>query len=58
MGCARFLDDEAGQDLAEYAVLIALVALAVVTAVILLGGSIANTFTSVGSGMSGANITS
>ena len=55
-GCARFLEDEGGQDIAEYAVLIALVALAVITSVIFLGGSIANTFTSVGSGMSGANI--
>ena len=57
-GCARFLEDEAGQDMAEYAVLIALVALAVITAVIFLGGSIANTFTNVSSGMNGANIAS
>ena len=55
-GCARFLADEAGQDIAEYAVLIALVALAVIASVIILGDSSANTFNTVGSGMSGASI--
>ena len=38
------LNDESGQDLAEYAMLIGLVALAVVVAVAFLGSSISSTF--------------
>jgi pilus assembly protein Flp/PilA len=52
----HLLDDEAGQDLPEYAVLIGLVALTVIAAVVLLGENIATTFNDVGSSMSGANI--
>lgn len=52
----RFVRDENGQDLPEYAVLIGLVALTVIGAVVLLGGNISTTFNDVGSTMSGANI--
>ncbi len=52
----NLLNDEAGQDLPEYAVLIGLVALTVIAAVVFLGGSISATFNDVGSSMSGANI--
>lgn len=52
----HLMDDEAGQDLPEYAVLIGLVALTVIAAVVLLGENIATTFNDVGSSMSGANI--
>ena len=41
--------DESGQDLAEYALLIALIALAVIVAVTLLGGRVANVFNTIGS---------
>lgn len=50
------LNDEAGQDLPEYAVLIGLVALTVIAAVVLLGDRISTTFNDVGTSMSGANI--
>lgn len=40
--------DESGQDLAEYAVLIGLVALAVVSAVLLLGETISSVFNDIG----------
>ena len=52
----KLLNDEAGQDLPEYAVLIGLVALTVIAAVVLLGGSISTTFNDVGSSMDSANI--
>lgn len=52
----NLLNDEAGQDLPEYAVLIGLVALTVIAAVVLLGESISTTFNDVGSSMSSANI--
>lgn len=51
---ARFMTDEAGQDLPEYAILVGLVALTVVVAVVLLGDSISTTFNDIGSWMSGA----
>ena len=41
--------DESGQDLAEYALLIALIALAVIVAVSLLGTRVANVFNTIGS---------
>jgi len=41
--------DESGQDLAEYALLIALIALVVIIAVAILGGRIANVFNTIGS---------
>lgn len=40
--------DERGQDLAEYGMLIGLIALAVVGAVIVLGGNLNQVFTSIG----------
>lgn len=46
---AALRTDESGQDLAEYAVLIGLVALAVVSAVLLLGETIATVFNDIGS---------
>ncbi len=52
----HLIDDEAGQDLPEYAVLIGLVALTVIAAVALLGESISTTLNEVGSSMSGANL--
>lgn len=52
----NLLNDEAGQDLPEYAVLIGLVALTVIAAVALLGENISTTFNDVGSSISGANI--
>lgn len=41
-------DDDSGQDMAEYAILIGLVALAVLVTVTVLGQSIAATFNSIG----------
>lgn len=52
----NLLSDEAGQDLTEYAVLMGLVALAVITAVAFLGGRISDTFNAVGSSIGGADI--
>lgn len=46
---AALRSDESGQDLAEYAVLIGLVALAVVSAVLLLGETISTVFNDIGS---------
>ncbi|MFW6089942.1 MAG: Flp family type IVb pilin [Gemmatimonadota bacterium] len=51
---SRLWSDESGQDMAEYAVLIALVALAVITAVVVLGDNIATTFNTIGTSMTGA----
>ena len=45
---SALLADESGQDLAEYAVLIGLVALAVVSAVLLLGETISSVFNTIG----------
>lgn len=50
--------DESGQDLAEYAILIGLIALAVVVAVAILGSNIAELFAVLGSTVSSANIPS
>jgi Flp pilus assembly pilin Flp len=41
-------DDDSGQDMAEYAILIGLVALAVLVTVTVLGQTIAATFNSIG----------
>lgn len=54
--CLR--SDDSGQDLAEYAVLIGLIALAVVVAVAILGSNIAELFATLGSTVSSANIPS
>ena len=50
------LQDESGQDLAEYAILIGLIALAVIAAVTLLGGTISTVFNSIGTTLSTATI--
>ena len=50
--------DESGQDLAEYALLIALIALAVIVAVTLLGGTISTVFNTIGSTLSSVPSTS
>ncbi len=50
------LQDESGQDLAEYAILIGLIALAVIAAVTLLGGTISTVFNSIGTTLSSAAI--
>jgi pilus assembly protein Flp/PilA len=39
--------DESGQDLAEYALLIALIAIVVIAAVTILGGNISTVFTNI-----------
>lgn len=44
-------NDESGQDLAEYAMMIGLVALAVVTAVAVLGTNVAVTFNDIGTNL-------
>ena len=48
--------DESGQDLAEYAILIGLIALAVIVAVQLLGGTISNIFNAIVTTLTGYNI--
>ncbi len=50
--------DESGQDLAEYAILIGLIALAVIVAVRLLGDTIGNVFNDIGSTLSTAGVPS
>lgn len=48
--------NESGQDLAEYAILIGLIALAVIAAVTLLGGTISTVFNSIGTTLTAAAI--
>lgn len=50
------LQDESGQDLAEYAILIGLIALAVIVAVRLLGGTISGIFNNIGTELNSAGI--
>lgn len=50
------LQDESGQDLAEYAILIGLIALAVIVAVRLLGTTISGIFNNIGTELSTAGI--
>ena len=50
--------DESGQDLAEYAILIGLIALAVIVAVRLLGDTISNVFNDIGSTLATAGVPS
>ena len=50
--------DESGQDLAEYAILIGLIALAVIVAVRLLGTTLSGIFNRISSNLSGAGIPS
>jgi pilus assembly protein Flp/PilA len=45
-------NQEEGQDLAEYALLILLIALLVIAAVRFLGGSISNVYTNIGTNLS------
>lgn len=47
MWLSRRLKDQRGQDLAEYGMLIGLIALAVVAAVTLLGGNLNTVFTNI-----------
>lgn len=47
-------NEESGQDLAEYALLIALIAIAVIGSVELLGGDIAGVFDSIAGTLGGA----
>ncbi len=49
-----FWSDESGQDLAEYALLIALIALVVIAAVTLLGQNINTVFTNIANALTGA----
>ncbi|MFN2384207.1 MAG: Flp family type IVb pilin [Gemmatimonadota bacterium] len=46
-------NDESGQDLAEYALLIALIAIVVIAAVTLLGGNIQTVFTNIANALGG-----
>lgn len=48
--------DESGQDLAEYAILIGLIALAVIAATTVLGGTISDIFSDIGTTLSGSGI--
>lgn len=48
-------NDESGQDLAEYALLIALIALVVIAAITLLGGNIQTVFTNIANALTGAS---
>ena len=48
--------DERGQDLAEYAILVGLIAVAVIVAVRVLGTSIGSVFNRVGSSLSSAGV--
>ena len=50
--------DESGQDLAEYAILIGLIALAVIVAVRLLGDTISNVFNDIGTTLRTAGVQS
>jgi len=50
--------DESGQDLAEYAILIGLIALAVIVAVRLLGDTISNVFNDIGTTLRTAGVPS
>ena len=45
------LRDDSGQDMAEYAILIGLVALAVIVSVAVLGGTIATVFNDIGTAL-------
>ncbi len=47
----KLLRDESGQDLAEYALLIALIAIVVLASVAVLGGQIAGVFSATGSAL-------
>jgi pilus assembly protein Flp/PilA len=49
-----FWSDESGQDLAEYALLIALIALVVIAAVTLLGQNINTVFNNIANALTGA----
>ncbi len=50
-----FVRREAGQDLAEYALILALVAIAAIVALTVLGGSIGNILTSISDALSSAS---
>ena len=48
-----FVEDEEGQDLAEYALVLVLIAIVAVAGVTTLGGTIANTFTTISGNLGG-----
>lgn len=47
----KFLNDESGQDLIEYALIAALIALAAIGAMTSLAGTISSTFSTIGSSL-------
>ena len=49
--------DESGQDLAEYALLMALIALVVVASLIMVGGSIRDVFNTIGDALAAGTVT-
>ena len=49
----RFWGDEEGQGMVEYALIIALIAIALIVGLQALQGSIANVFTEIGAGLAG-----
>lgn len=51
--CKSFHGNELGQDLAEYAILASLIAIVVIAAVTLVGGTLTATFNTVASAMTG-----
>lgn len=51
--CKSIYRNELGQDLAEYAILASLIAIVVIAAVTLVGGTLANTLNTVASAMTG-----
>jgi pilus assembly protein Flp/PilA len=53
---SRFLDDESGAGMVEYALIIAVIAIAVIVAMIFLRGQLGNTFSNIGNNVcKGAN---
>ena len=50
---AYLVNDEEGQDLAEYAILLGLIALVVLVAVVAVGGGLSNVFASFGTNIAG-----
>jgi len=49
--------EESGQDLAEYALLMALIALVVVASLIMVGGSIRDVFNTIGDALAAGTVT-
>ena len=51
MGLQRFMRDEDGQGLVEYALIIAVIAIAVILAMVFLRGQIENIFSNIGNNL-------